>query len=73
MWGTSQNTTQTFLQISRELEFQGDFTGSIQRDFLFNKVPFSNDTYMGIGIHLKYFLKVEMTYQSTLRKAVMVE
>lgn len=51
-----------FLQISRELEFNGDFQGTLQRDFIFNKVAFSNDTYDGIGIKLRYYLKVEMTY-----------
>ncbi len=58
-----------FLQVSRELEFSGEFLGSIQRDFMFDKVSFTNDTYEGIGIKLRYFLKVEMTYQSTLMKS----
>lgn len=60
MWAQTQN--HMFLQISRELEFQGDFTGSLQRDFLFNKVGFVEDSYSGIGLNLKYVLKVEMTY-----------
>lgn len=51
-----------FLQLSRELEFSGEFQGTIQRDFIFNKVAFSNDTYEGIGIRLRYYLKVEMIY-----------
>jgi len=36
---------------------------------MFDKVSFTNDTYEGIGIKLRYFLKVEMTYQSTLMKS----
>ncbi|TNV77820.1 hypothetical protein FGO68_gene11911 [Halteria grandinella] len=71
LWGAAQN--HMFLQITRELEFQGDFSGTIQRDFLFSKVGFTDDSYLGIGLNLKYLLKVEMTYQSTLRKAQMVE
>ena len=58
-----------FLQLSRELEFSGEFDGTIQRDFIFNKVAFTNDTYYGIGVNLRYILKVEMTYQSTLMKS----
>jgi hypothetical protein len=62
-----------FLQISRELEFNGEFQGSLQRDFSFNKVAFTNDTYEGIGIKLRYYLKVEMTYQATLLKSQLIE
>jgi Vacuolar protein sorting-associated protein 26 len=70
---SAQNNSHHFLQISRELEFAGDFTGTIQRDFAFTKVAFQNDTYSGIGINLKYYLKVEMAYASTLMKSQLVE
>jgi hypothetical protein len=43
------------------------------RDFSFNKLDFQNDTYMGIGINLRYYLKVEMTYAATLMKSQMVQ
>jgi hypothetical protein len=67
--GQPQKSDHMFLQLSRELEFTGDFQGSIQRDFIFDKVSFTHDTYDGIGIKLRYFLKVEMSYQSTLMKS----
>lgn len=36
-------------------------------------MPLSNDTYCGIGTALRYLLKVEMTYASTLRKVALAE
>lgn len=59
--------------MTRELEFQGEFSDSIARDFAFHKIEFQNDTYNGIAINLRYYLKVEMTYQSTLMKSQLVE
>lgn len=43
------------------------------REFQFNKIDFQNDSYNGINLQLKYVLKVEMIYQSTLMKSLMVE
>ncbi len=45
----------------------------MQRDFFFSRVPFNHDSYRGIGITVKYFLRVEMSYSSTLRKVLLVE
>ncbi len=59
--------------MSRELECFGEFQNSIQREFQFNRVEFYNDSYNGIHLNLKYLLKVEMVYQSTLMKSTMVD
>ena len=69
--GLQQNYA--FLQLTRELEFAGDFEGNIAREFSFNKPDFSNDSYDGINLALRYFLKVEMTYQGALMKSLVVE
>ena len=45
----------------------------INREFQFNRIEFQHDSYEGINIKLKYLLRVEMVYQSTLMKSTLVE
>eukprot|EP00347_Sterkiella_histriomuscorum_P012726 403367452 len=69
----SSNQNYAFLQLSRELEFQGSFNTAIVRDFQFNKPDLQHDSYDGIGLKLRYYLKVEMTYQGSLMKSTLTE
>lgn len=43
------------------------------REFQFNRPDFAHDSYDGIGLNLKYYLKLEMTYQGALLKSTMIE
>lgn len=65
----SAHSSSNFLQLTRELEFHGDFCGLITKEFSFNNPDFTHDSYKGIALNLKYLLRLEMTYQGGLMKS----
>ncbi|CDW84778.1 vacuolar protein sorting-associated protein 26-like [Stylonychia lemnae] len=62
-----------FLQVTRELELSGEFQNQITLKFQFTRPDFTQDSYDGIGLKLRYLLRVEMSYQGTLMKALLTE
>lgn len=61
----------TFMQMTREVEFQGTFDDEFTACFNFKNMELSQDTYNGISMELNYYLKVEMVYQGNLMKYTM--
>lgn len=63
--------TYTFMQMTREVEFQGTFDDEFTACFNFKNMELSQDSYNGISMDLNYYVKVEMVYQGSLMKYTM--
>jgi len=70
-YSLSGSSDYVFLQLTRDLEGEGTLEESISKPFSFNKADLSCDSYDGQEFRLRYFLKAEMVYQSTLRQSTL--